>query len=192
MIAWLFLVLGLALAVSSCATSSQGPIQQSLRINGDIQPNQIKISSFGDHQKIGIMAFSSNYRQFTRKIKKGGKAEEVQYWEPIKWREHNELPEGTKKLKVSLIVENPLFKSYRLVKLTDEEGAPRKEEILKFKSGKEESFADVQEFYDIEFPVTTDKRTKFLIRLDLLEDAGPVGGKSLTVSELSFNSKGRK
>lgn len=185
-------VLGVTAAVSSCATSAQGPIQQSLRINGDIQPNQVKISSFGNHQGIGIMAFSSNYRQFSRKIKKGGKSEEVLYWEPIRWREHNELAEDTRKLKVSLIIENPLFKAYRLVKITDEEGASRKEEILKFKNGKEESFADIQEFYDIELPVTAGKRVKFSIRLDLLEDLGPVGGKSLTVSELSFSSRSHK
>ena len=190
-IACLWLLIGIALAVSSCATTTQGPIQQSLRIDGNIQPNSVKITSFGDHQKVGITAYSTNFRQFGRQIQKGEKTEEVLYWEPVKWKEWNQLPVDTRKLKVSLIIENPLFKSYRLVKLTEMEGAPRKEEVLKFKNGGMESFADIQEFYDIELPVNHDKRVKFEIRLDLLEGPELIGGKSLKVSELSFNRRGQ-
>lgn len=162
------------------------PIQRSIRINGDIQPKQVKISIFGDYAETGISAFSSNYRQFARKIKKGDKVEEVSYWEPIGWRGINNLPLDTKNVKMSLVVENPLFKTYRLVKITDIEGHRRKEEILKFASGKKESFADIQELYNLESPAIVGKSVRVAVRLELLKSPGLAGTKSLTVSELSY------
>ena len=110
----------------------------------------------------------------------------MSYWEPIKWLGVNELPPDTKKLKITLVVENPRFKTYRLVKIVDVEGQKRQEETLKFPSGKEESFADIQENYDLSCPLVVDKTVRVVIRLDLMEGAGIPGLKSLPVSELSY------
>lgn len=155
-------------------------------MDGDLQPKQVKISNFGNIQETGVTAFSSNYRQFSRKIKKGNKTEETNYWEPIKWQGMNNLAPDTKKLKFSLIVENPFFRTYRLVKIIDIEGQKREEEVLIFPSGQKESFADIQEMYNIECPVVADKSIRITIRLDLLEGSGIPGMNSLTVSELSY------
>jgi hypothetical protein len=162
------------------------PIQQSIRVNGDLQPKQVKISNFGNLQETGISAFSSNYLQFARTIQKDGKTEEVRYWQPANWRGMNNLPPETKGLKISLIVENPNFKTYRLTKVIDIEGRERKVEVLKFLGGKEETFADIQEFYNLECPVITGKIVRIIVRLDLLESSGIPGMKSLQVAELSY------
>jgi len=185
----LLTVLTMALVISSCVSMSDTPmrpIQQSIRVNGDLQPKQVRITEFGNYEENGISAFSSNYRQFTREIKKGGKTEEAKYWEPINWRGINNLPIDTKKLRISLVVENPRFKTYRLIKTIDIEGQKREEEVLNFSSGKKESFADIQEIYDLECPVITNKTVRVIVRLDLLEGSGIPGLKSLPVSELSY------
>jgi hypothetical protein len=185
----LLAVLVIALAISSCVSMNSTPmrpIQQSIRVNGDLQPKQIKITEFGNYSENGISAFSSNYRQFAREIKKGEKTEEAKYWEPINWRGINNLPINTKKLKIALVIENPRFKTYRLIKITDIEGQKREEEILKFSSGGQESFADIQEMYDLECPVIVNKTIRVIVRLDLLEGSGIPGLKSLPVSELAY------
>jgi hypothetical protein len=186
---YFLLILGLvAVGVSSCVTSKayEGPIQQSIRVNGDLQPKQVKITEFGNYQENGVSAFSSNYRQFAREVHKGDKTEEVRYWEPISWRGVNNLSPETKKIKIALVIENPKFKTYRLIKIVDVEGEKREEEILKFSSGKKESFADIQEMYDLECPVIADKTVRVEVRLDLLESSGIPGLKTLPVSELSY------
>lgn len=185
----LLTLLTMALAISSCVnmnSTPMRPIQQSIRVNGDLQPKQVKITEFGNYSENGISAFSSNYRQFAREIKKGDKTEKAKYWEPINWRGINNLPNDTEKLKISLVVENPKFKTYRLIKIIDIEGQKREEEVLRFSSGKQESFADIQEIYNLECPVIANKAVKVIVRLDLLESSGIPGLKSLPVSELSY------
>jgi hypothetical protein len=174
-------------AVSSCAMnkSLEKPLQQSIRVDGDLQPKQVKITEFGNHQENGVSAFSTNYRQFFREIRKGVKTEEVCYWEPINWRGVNELPPNTKKIKISLVIENPRFKTYRLTKSIDIDGK-KQEEGLRFSSGKKESFADIQEMYDLECPLVVGKTVRVVVRLDLLEGVGLPGLSSLPVSELSY------
>lgn len=170
------------LAVLGCSTIQSGSIPKDrvFYINQEMLLRNVHLSMFPDNQ-IGIGAFSSNYQEYEAVIRKDGETEKVRYKHPLEYQGVNILDRSTTRVFSKVVVQNPRFHKYKLVKRVylDESTVPFQEEAILV------TMIDFLEL-DVECPMHKNRLVRMAVELVRLPEVESRFRRSLQISSLIY------
>lgn len=170
----------LGLAFGCAKNISSIPKDRVYYVNEELLARDIHLSAFADTQ-IGIKAFSSNLYEFEAVIKKGKESETVRYKHPLGYRGVNRLERSTARIFSKVVVQNPNFQKYKLVKRVylDKNTDPVLEEVVLT------TMIDYLEM-EIECPVHQKRLVRMTIELVRLPEMKSLFGRELKFGSLEY------